>query len=71
MVDMKAREVLQKIKQGGCAVVRQKGSHAFIRCPNGCTTVLPMHAGEDLKIGLLKAIEKDLEACLGKGWLTN
>lgn len=29
-----------------------------------------MHAGETLGIGLLNRIEKDLEPCLGDGWLT-
>jgi hypothetical protein len=28
-----------------------------------------VHSGEDLGPGLLRAIERDLEACLGKGWL--
>jgi hypothetical protein len=27
------------------------------------------YAGEDLGPGLLRAIERDLEPCLGKGWL--
>lgn len=29
----------------------------------------PVHASEDLGAGLVPAIERDLEPCLGKGWL--
>jgi predicted RNA binding protein YcfA (HicA-like mRNA interferase family) len=34
-----------------------------------CQTTVPVHAGEDLGKGLLRAIERDLEPCLGKDWL--
>jgi predicted RNA binding protein YcfA (HicA-like mRNA interferase family) len=34
-----------------------------------CQTVVPVHAGEDLGPGLLRAIERDLEPCLGAAWL--
>ena len=76
---MKAREVRKAIaRHSCCAEIRQKGSHIFIRCacrredeeqPVICTTVVPEHRSKDLGTGLLRAIEKDLEPCLGKGWL--
>ena len=34
-----------------------------------CRTTVPVHAGEDLKPGTLRAIERDLEPCLGEHWL--
>ena len=34
-----------------------------------CVTTVPVHAGEDIGPGLLRRIERDLEPCLGKGWL--
>jgi predicted RNA binding protein YcfA (HicA-like mRNA interferase family) len=34
-----------------------------------CVTTVPMHEGEDIGKGLLRKIERDLEPCLGKGWL--
>jgi hypothetical protein len=40
----------------------------MIQCA-ACQTVVPVHAGEDLGPGLLRAIERDLEPCLGSGWL--
>jgi len=32
-------------------------------------TTVPVHTGEDIGPGLLRRIERDLEPCLGKGWL--
>jgi predicted RNA binding protein YcfA (HicA-like mRNA interferase family) len=49
-------------------MVRQKGSHLIVRCGR-CTAVIAIHGGEDLKLGTLRAIERQLEPCLGKGWL--
>jgi predicted RNA binding protein YcfA (HicA-like mRNA interferase family) len=65
---MKASELLRILRSHGCVEVRQKGSHVRVRCGK-CSTTVPVHAGEDLGKGLLRAIERDLEPCLGKGWL--
>ncbi len=65
---MRAKELLKKLKGLGCVEVRQKGSHVRVRCGT-CFTTVPVHAGEDLGRGLLRQIERDLEPCLGKGWL--
>jgi predicted RNA binding protein YcfA (HicA-like mRNA interferase family) len=67
---VKARELRQLLKRHACLEVRQKGSHIRIECGHGaCATTVPVHAGEDLGKGLLAQIERDLETCLGKGWL--
>ena len=65
---MTARALLKLLRSFGCEVVRQKGSHARVR-RGRCSTTVPVHAGEDLGPGLLRAIERDLEPCLGKGWM--
>jgi predicted RNA binding protein YcfA (HicA-like mRNA interferase family) len=65
---MKAKDLLRLLNGLGCGVVRQKGSHVRVRCGK-CSTTVPIHAGEDLGKGMLRAIDKDLEPCLGKGWL--
>ncbi|HEY6723654.1 MAG TPA: type II toxin-antitoxin system HicA family toxin [Polyangiaceae bacterium] len=64
---MIARELVRRIQASGCTLVRQKGSHARYKCPGGCATTVPMHAG-DIKPGTLASIEKALEPCLGKNW---
>jgi predicted RNA binding protein YcfA (HicA-like mRNA interferase family) len=62
------RRLLALLRRLGCEEIRQKGSHVRVRCGR-CVTTVPLHAGEDLGPGLLRAIERDLEPCLGKGWL--
>jgi predicted RNA binding protein YcfA (HicA-like mRNA interferase family) len=60
--------VLRRLKAFDCEVVRRRGSHVRIRCLE-CETTVPVHAGEDLPPGTLRAIERDLEPCLGRKWL--
>jgi predicted RNA binding protein YcfA (HicA-like mRNA interferase family) len=60
-------DLLRILRGLGCIERRQKGSHVIVQCGR-CQTVVPVHAGEDLGPGLLRAIERDLEPCLGKGW---
>lgn len=73
---VKAREVNRKIERLGGVMIRQVGSHrryvvAFtddIGTEAKAATTVPQHAG-DIPIGTLRAIERDLEAALGRGWL--
>jgi predicted RNA binding protein YcfA (HicA-like mRNA interferase family) len=73
---MKAREVNRRIERLGGVMIRQVGSHrryvvAFTDDTGAeakATTTVPQHAG-DIPAGTLHAIERDLEAALGKGWL--
>jgi len=45
----------------GFEIVRTKGSHHFLRHPDGRCTVVPAHSGETLGIGLTAKILKDVE----------
>ena len=73
---VKAREVNRRIERLGGVIVRQVGSHrryvvAFTDANEAeakVSTTVPQHAG-DIPAGTLRAIERDLEAALGKGWL--
>lgn len=66
----------RRIERLGGVMVRQVGSHrryvlAFTDEKGAdvkATTTVPQHAG-DIPAGTLRAIERDLEAVLGKGWL--
>lgn len=61
--------MLRLLERLGCTRLRQRGSHVIVRCPGGCQTVVPAHGGEDIPTGTLRAIERSLEPCLGKGCL--
>jgi len=64
---MTARELLRQVRARGCVEVRQHGSHVRVACGK-CRTTIPVDAGETIGPGLLRAIDRDLEPCLGKGW---
>ncbi|MGH7687115.1 MAG: type II toxin-antitoxin system HicA family toxin [Candidatus Dormibacteria bacterium] len=64
---MSVTKLRRLLRRRGCNEVRQSGSHLVVRC-DGCQTVIPVHSG-DLPSGMMRAIERDLEPCLGKRWL--
>lgn len=68
LADVNAKDVRRLLRDKGCVEVRQTGSHRRVQC-GICATTVPLHRGEELGPGLLRAIERDLEPCLGKGWL--
>ena len=49
------------LRRIGFEVLRIKGSHHFLRHPDGRTTVAPVHSGETLGPGLLSKILRDTE----------
>jgi len=54
-----SRQVINILEQLGFEKVRQRGSHVFFRHPDGRTTIIPIHKGEDIGRGLLQEIIKD------------
>ena len=58
---LSAREFFKVLQNLGFQKIRQEGSHAFFRHPDGRTTLVPVHPTEDIDRGLLnKIIKKDL-----------
>jgi predicted RNA binding protein YcfA (HicA-like mRNA interferase family) len=55
------RQVVKALQKVGFTVIRQKGSHAFLRHPDGRSTVVLLHAGETVGPGLLRKIIHDVE----------
>ena len=53
------KDVLKALLSAGFEVVRIKGSHHFLRHPDGRTTVVPVHAGETIGPGLFGKIVRD------------
>ena len=48
-------------EQLGFESLRVKGSHHFLRYPDGRTTVMPIHAGETIAPGLLNSIMRQVK----------
>ena len=58
---LKAKEVIKALENIGFELKRQRGSHMFFKHPDGRTTTIPNHPGEDIDRGLLnKIIKHDL-----------
>ena len=59
---MPAKEIAKVLTDLGFECKRQQGSHMFFEHPDGRTTVIPNHPGEDVDSGLLnKIIKHDLQ----------
>lgn len=58
---LKADQVIRALRRAGFEVTRIKGSHHVLRHRNGPSrgTVVPVHAGQDVKRGLLRKIIGD------------
>lgn len=53
--------LIKALKKLGFDEVRMKGSHHFLKHPDGRCTVVPLHAGENIGRGLLAQIMRDCE----------
>ena len=58
---LKGTEVVRALEKAGLRVVRVNGSHHIMEHPDDPTrrTVVPVHAGKDVKRGLLRKIVDD------------
>lgn len=58
---LKGREVVRTLERAGFIVDRTRGSHVFLKHPDGRGTAVPVHSGETIGPGLLRAILRDIE----------
>lgn len=58
---LKARDIVRVLSLLRFRAVRQKGSHLFFQHPDGRTTLVPCHGGEDIGRGLLRQILREIE----------
>lgn len=49
-------EVVRTLQKAGFEIVRQRGSHVYVRHADGRVTVVPVHKVEDLGSGILSKI---------------
>lgn len=55
------KKMVAALGRAGFETVRVKGSHFYLRHPDGRATVVPVHSGETLGPGLLTQILRDCE----------
>jgi predicted RNA binding protein YcfA (HicA-like mRNA interferase family) len=58
---IKGQELVTALHRAGFEVIRVKGSHHFLRHPDGRCTVVPVHRGETIGPGLMSKILRDCE----------
>jgi predicted RNA binding protein YcfA (HicA-like mRNA interferase family) len=54
-------DLISILKKIGFAVDRQRGSHVFMKHPDGRGTVIPVHAKETIGSGLFSKILRDVD----------
>ena len=54
-------KLMMALRKVGFEVIRIKGSHHFLRHPDGLSTVVPVHRGETLGPGITAQILKDCD----------
>ena len=55
------KKVIKVLENIGFQRIRQKGSHVFMRHPDGRTTIITMHPGEDIGKGMIRKIINDVK----------
>ena len=58
---LKSRELISALQNAGFSIIRQKGSHARLKYPDGRVVTVPIHAGQDIGRGLLRKILRDVD----------
>jgi predicted RNA binding protein YcfA (HicA-like mRNA interferase family) len=60
----RGKDVVRALERAGFSVERTRGSHVFLKHPDGRVTSVPVHSRETLGPGLLRAILRDVEMSL-------
>ena len=58
---LKGKAIIRLLERAGFRIIRTKGSHTFLRHSDVRATVVPVHSGETIGPGLLRAILRDVE----------
>ena len=58
---LRGRDLVRALESAGFTVDRTRGSHLFLKHADGRATTVPIHSGEIIGPGLLRAILRDVE----------
>jgi len=58
---LRGKEVVRVLQRLGFIVDRVRGSHVFLKHPDGRATAVPVHSGETIGPGLFRSILRDVE----------
>ena len=63
---LSGKELVRALESVGFTVDRTRGSHLFLKHADGKATTVPIHSGETIGPGLLRAILRDVELSVGQ-----
>ncbi len=55
------KELIKILNKIGFQIIRQKGSHVYLKHDDGRCTVVPLHSNREIGRGLLKRILNEIE----------
>ena len=58
---LNGEQIVKALGKAGFQVFRQRGSHVYLKHPDGRATVVPAHKGESVGRGLLRKIIQDAD----------
>ena len=58
---LSGESLIRALRKQGFVSIRVRGSHHFLRHPDGRRTVVPVHRGETIGTGLLAKILRDCD----------
>jgi predicted RNA binding protein YcfA (HicA-like mRNA interferase family) len=63
---IRSRNLIEILEKQGFSKVRQKGSHLRMAHRDGRRTTIPIHAGENVGVGLLRKMLRDVNISRSK-----
>ena len=58
---LRGQQLITALQKAGFQVIRVKGSHHFLRHPDGRCTIVPVHRGEVIGPGLMSQIIRECD----------
>jgi predicted RNA binding protein YcfA (HicA-like mRNA interferase family) len=58
---LRGKQIVRALQRLGFEVDRVRGSHVFLKHPDGRATSVPVHSGETIGPGLFRSILHDVE----------
>jgi len=56
---LSSHKLIKILQRAGFKIIRQKGSHVIMMNDKNIRIVIPVHPGEDVKAGLIRAVIKE------------
>ena len=58
---LSGEKIIKTLGKAGFEINRQRGSHVYLKHPDGRATVVPVHKGESVGRGLMSKILRDTD----------